>query len=605
MINVVQYEDEYRISFPYDYTIKELVKTVPGRRWNPEGKYWSIPVNHLGMFINIFTGTEYEDMVSIRSTENLNINQSIDTTNTIPDIDLHGIKLYVKKGHSLYSHQKDFMKYAIDRENHKNMNGFLVCDEMGAGKSLESLNLALYNKTKYKFSHCLIICCVNMSKYNWLNEIYEQTNGTYEGYILGSRKNKSGKINYNGSSKDKLEDLKIGYMYGDKKASKLPYFLILNIEAVRMKNGRNYPISDILIDLINSGKLDMIIIDEVHKNISPTSQQGKQILRIKKNTNKKCMWIPMTGTPIVNQPTDLFVPLRLIEAHSINSYYTWNKNFCVFGGFGGHEIIGYKNIDSLKSLLQNNMIRRLKSDILDLPEKIELIEYVENTVYQNKWMKIIEADIRNQRDQIVASLNPLAKMLKLRQVNGSPELVDFDLKVDDQYLKKNAKLQRLIELVHDILLRDEKVVIFSNWVEPLRTVYRYLASKWKVCCFTGTMKESERQKHKDTFINNPEYKIMIGTIGALGTTHTLTAANNIIFYDEPWTSADRQQAIDRIHRIGTSKSCNIYTLLSKDTIDERVHKILYTKEVVSNFIVDNKLDVYNNPELFDFLLGRA
>ena len=605
MINVVQYEDEYRISFPYDYTIKELVKTVPGRRWNPEGKYWSIPVNHLGMFINIFTGTEYEDMISIRSTENLNINQSIDTTNTIPDIDLHGIKLYVKKGHSLYSHQKDFMKYAIDRENHKNMNGFLVCDEMGAGKSLESLNLALYNKTKYKFSHCLIICCVNMSKYNWLNEIYEQTNGTYEGYILGSRKNKSGKINYNGSSKDKLEDLKIGYMYGDKKASKLPYFLILNIEAVRMKNGRNYPISDILIDLINSGKLDMIIIDEVHKNISPTSQQGKQILRIKKNTNKKCMWIPMTGTPIVNQPTDLFVPLRLIEAHSINSYYTWNKNFCVFGGFGGHEIIGYKNIDSLKSLLQNNMIRRLKSDILDLPEKIELIEYVENTVYQNKWMKIIEADIRNQRDQIVASLNPLAKMLKLRQVNGSPELVDFDLKVDNQYLKKNAKLQRLIELVQDILLRDEKVVIFSNWVEPLRTVYRYLASKWKVCCFTGTMKEAERQKHKDTFINNPEYKIMIGTIGALGTTHTLTAANNIIFYDEPWTSADRQQAIDRIHRIGTSKSCNIYTLLSKDTIDERVHKILYTKEVVSNFIVDNKLDVYNNPELFDFLLGRA
>ena len=605
MINVVQYEDEYRISFPYDYTIKELVKTVPGRRWNPEGKYWSIPVNHLGMFINIFTGTEYEDMISIRSTENLNINQSIDTTNTIPDIDLHGIKLYVKKGHSLYSHQKDFMKYAIDRENHKNMNGFLVCDEMGAGKSLESLNLALYNKTKYKFSHCLIICCVNMSKYNWLNEIYEQTNGTYEGYILGSRKNKSGKINYNGSSKDKLEDLKIGYMYGDKKASKLPYFLILNIEAVRMKNGRNYPISDILIDLINSDKLNMIIIDEVHKNISPTSQQGKQILRIKKNTNKKCMWIPMTGTPIVNQPTDLFVPLRLIEAHSINSYYTWNKNFCVFGGFGGHEIIGYKNIDSLKSLLQNNMIRRLKSDILDLPEKIELIEYVENTVYQNKWMKIIEADIRNQRDQIVASLNPLAKMLKLRQVNGSPELVDFDLKVDDQYLKKNAKLQRLIELVQDILLRDEKVVIFSNWVEPLRTVYRYLASKWKVCCFTGTMKEAERQKHKDTFINNPEYKIMIGTIGALGTTHTLTAANNIIFYDEPWTSADRQQAIDRIHRIGTSKSCNIYTLLSKDTIDERVHKILYTKEVVSNFIVDNKLDVYNNPELFDFLLGRA
>lgn len=604
MIDVIQYDNEYRITFPYKFEIKEIVKAIPGRSWNPEGKYWSIPLNHLGMLINQFKGTEYESMIRIRSKEHINENSTLGSTKSIPEIDISKVKLYSKPGTQLYAHQIDFLKFAIDREDHHNMNGFLCCDEMGLGKSIESVNLALYNKMQYKFKHCLILCCVNMSKYNWQQEIADHTNGQFEGYILGSRKLKSGKINYNGSSKDKLEDLKLGHKYGDKKESRLPYFIIINIEAIRMKDSRLHPISDILIDYINSGKLNMIIIDEVHKNVSPTSQQGKQLLRIKKSTGKKCLWLPMTGTPIVNQPTDLFLPLRLVEGHSINSFYSWDQNFCVFGGFGGHEIVGYKNMDKLKDILQVNMIRRTKDEVLDLPEKIEIIEYVENTRYQNKLMKSVEADIMNERESIITSLNPLAKMLRLRQVNGSPELVDNLLQIDKNYVKNNAKLARLLELIQDIISRDEKVVVFSNWVEPLRMIYRHLASNYKVASFTGTMNERDRQSNKAAFLSDPNCKIIVGTIGALGTTHTLTSANNIIFYDEPWQAADRSQACDRIHRLGASKSCRIYTLISKDTIDERVHNILYRKDTISKYIVDDKLDIYNNPELFNLLLGK-
>lgn len=754
MINVIQFKDEYRITFPYDYRIKELVKSIPGRRWDPDSKSWYIPSKNLGILIRVFENSEFRDMVTIKSNEGINVNKALESTSSgdIPDLDLSNVKTYVKDGYHLYSHQLDFLKYAIDRQNSGNTSGFLVCDEMGCvsgdiivqvnirkasskktirelyqhwvsypeyhaignykvrclkdgkfglndvldvvysgikpvyeltldngykikltkdhkvltsegfrstdslhagdtvvlngqlvpkeakvssieyigledvydlkmnhpyhnfvgngvivhncGKTIEALNLALYNKLYYKFSHCLIICCVNTSKYNWLDEVSDHTNGQYEGYILGSRKTRKGTVNYNGSSKNKLEDLQSGFKYNSEKEGPLPYFLILNVEAIRMKDGRLHPIADEIIGLINDGKINMIVIDEVHKNLSPQSQQGKQILRIKKLTKSKCMWIPMTGTPIVNKPTDLFVPLRLIDAHTVDSYWSWNQKFCVYGGFGGHDIIGYKNIDLLKNILQGNMIRRLKDDILDLPDKIELLEYVENTPYQDRLMKEITADLLRNKDDIITSLNPLAKMMKLRQVNGSPELIDTDIEIDSQYIKKNAKLKRLLELIDEILDRGEKVVVFSNWVEPLRTIREFLKKKHLVCCFTGTMNESDRQQHKNAFINNPECKILIGTIGALGTTHTLTVANNIIFYDEPWTAADRQQAIDRCHRISTTKSVNVYTLLSKNTIDERVHSILYGKKMISNYIVDNQLDIYNNPELFDILLGR-
>ena len=312
----------------------------------------------------------------------------------------------------------------------------------------------------------------------------------------------------------------------------------------------------------------------------------------------------MTGTPIVNKPTDLYLPLKLVDGHSVKNYWLWCNHFCILGGYGDHEIVGYKNIPDLKQMLQKNMIRRLKSDVLDLPPKIYYNEFVENTVVQQNLYSKVRKNIIKDKEEIISSMNPIVQMLKLRQVNGNPELVDKNIIIDDKYVSKNAKLIRLLELIADIVNRDEKVVIFSNWVESLKTIYRFVASKYKTCCFTGSMDESAREKHKQMFISNPDYKIMLGTIGALGTNHTLTVANNVIFYDDPWNPATKSQAEDRVHRIGTNKSVNIYTLITKDTIDEVVNNILKDKQDISDYIVDNGLNIKNNPELFDKLLGN-
>ena len=607
-IQINQNGNYYEIKFKYDPTLVAMIKQIPGKEWNPGEKLWRIHKDKLGMLLNMLKGSKYADAYELQSNEQIGENAEIEPTTAIPNVDLTGIKLFVEDGSKLYPHQLDFMKYAIDRERKGYRSGFLCADSPGLGKTIESVNYAMYNKLYNRYKHCLVICNVNTSKYNWQDDIRKHTNGKMSGYILGSRKRKHpkpGQATYIvGSSQNKLDDLLCGHMYGDDTEPELPYFIILNVEAIRMKVGKRYPIADKIIDMINDGELNMIIIDEVHKNMSPTSLQGKQILRIKDKTHSRCTWVSLTGTPIVNKPTDVFLPMRLIDAHNFTSYYKWCQYFCVYGGYGGHEVIAYRNIPRLKFMLQQNMIRRRKEDVLDLPDKIHMDVYVENTKYQSRLAEEVTMDLIAHAEDIANDLNPMVRFLRLRQVNGSPELVDHDLRVDNTYLKYNAKLVKLLELLEEIHERGEKTVIFSNWVEPLRTLFKFLSSKYKVCCFTGTMSEAERQKHKRVFMNNPEYTVMIGTIGALGTTHTLTAANNIIFYDEPWTYADKLQAEDRCHRISAKKSVNVYTLISKDTIDERVHDIVYSKKDTSDYLVDNKLDFKNNPNLVATLLGK-
>lgn len=604
MFYAIQENDVYILKFKYDPQLIAMVKNVPGRKWIPENKYWTIPKGHLGWLLNEIKGTAYEGALQIQSEEAINENASIESTdiNLIPDADISDVDHYVKEGYKLYDHQLAFLKYAKS----KGRNGFILADDMGCGKTLEVLNYAMYQRKIYNYKHCLIITCVNSAKYSWQEDISKHTNGQEIGYILGTRKKRNGSLRFNTTGPDKVEDLVSGRMYGKEDAPELPYFLITNIEALgRTKVGRIFTLEEAIIKMINEGKLQMIAIDECHKNMSPQSTQGKVILDIKKRTEKAVQWIPMTGTPIKNKPTDVFTPLKLVDGHAFKSYYLWSREFCIFGGYGNHEIMGYKNIPILKDMLQGNMIRRMKSEVLDLPPKIYYTEYVENTPRQQMLYEAIVDALYQQREEILSTLNPLTAMLRLRQVNGSPELVDDTIVVDDKYIVCNAKLKRLMELVDDVIERNEKVIIFSNWIDPLRTIYKFLSKKYKTCCYTGSMNEADREKHKRVFQNNPEYKVMLGTIGAMGVSLTLTAATNVIFYDDCWTPADKTQAEDRANRIGSTEPLKVYTLLSKDTVDERVYQILEDKRAISNYIVDGKLDLKKNPELFDFLLGRS
>lgn len=165
---------------------------------------------------------------------------------------------------------------------------------------------------------------------------------------------------------------------------------------------------------------------------------------------------------------------------------------------------------------------------------------------------------------------------------------------------ESAKLDRMEELVDESVANGKKVVIFSNWTQMTDEIWNRLA-KYNPAIITGDTKDDERQIMVNKFQNDPKCNVIIGTIGAMGTGLTLTAGTVEIFLDEPWTMAAKDQAVDRCHRIGAKSNVTIYTLMAKNTIDERIHSIVEKKGKMANALLDS--DNIDKGELVDYLLG--
>ena len=197
--------------------------------------------------------------------------------------------------------------------------------------------------------------------------------------------------------------------------------------------------------------------------------------------------------------------------------------------------------------------------------------------------------------------NPLSALIRLRQTTGYPGILSDEI-------TESAKLDRMGEIVENCISNDEKVIIFSNWTQMTDAILQVLHTKLKLigrlepAVITGNTNDSDRQRIVDRFQNNDVCRVIVGTIGAMGTGLTLTAATTVIFVDEPWNKALFDQAVDRAHRIGQKNNITIYSIMCKDTIDERIHNLIYKKGAMSDAIIDGKV-VGNKNEVFNYLLN--
>ena len=146
------------------------------------------------------------------------------------------------------------------------------------------------------------------------------------------------------------------------------------------------------------------------------------------------------------------------------------------------------------------------------------------------------------------------------------------------------------EIIYEVVNNGGKVIVFSNWTQVINPAYELMPS-YNPALVTGETKDKDKQIQK--FKTDESCKVILGTIPCLGTGFTLNEANTVIFLDEPFSSADKEQAEDRCHRIGTKGAVNVITLMCKGTVDERIHNIVKNKKELSDKIVDNKQQFLN------------
>ena len=529
-------ETSLKIDFEYNQEIISILKQADGALWHKVQKYWELPVNQLAFLID---NLSYIDDLSLSFLENYN-DKKYDLT--------------LKYKTSPFPYQLDGIRWMLNTPNG------LLQDPPGLGKTLQVIYLAEELKAQENYEHCLILCGINSLKNNWKKEIHKHSDESC--IIIGEKINSKGKISYS-SIRDRAEQL---YNKIDE------FFVILNVESLR---------DNLIIDAIRNSKnnFDLICFDEVHRAKSPTSQQGKNLLKLSQVGKRH---IGMTGTLLLNSPLDAFVPLKFIGKE--NSTWTNFKNFyCVYEQrFGHNQIVAYKNINVLKEEIDSCSLRRDKS-ILNLPPKTIIPEFIDMDQSQQKFYENIMDGIVDEVDKVsINTTNLLGMITRLRQATSSPSVLTSSEIVP-------TKIERAIDLVEEIVSNGEKVVIFSYFKDPLYLLADKL-KQYKPLIGTGDLDDKVVSDNIDKFQNDPDYKVFLGTVQKVGTGQTLTAATYMIHLDTSWTWADFDQACDRIWRIGSDKPVIIYNLICNGTIDERVWNLLNRKKNISEYMIDDKVN---------------
>lgn len=540
------------VSFDYNPDIVSFIKQMGTRVYNPDNHTWEMPINNIIGLCNKFE------------------NQEIQISGIYEDLHKQEFEIDIPKDYTFktkpFNHQIDGVRFGLNKKK------FLLCDDQGLGKTKQIIDFVGCLEETDTINKVLIVCGVNSLKYNWQYEI--GVHSDEKGWVLGTRFRKTTGKAYEGSTKDKLDDL-----------DNLPdcRYIITNIETLRAgaekisKTKYHFPIAEKLQELCKNGTISVIAFDECHKSKEPTSLQSRAMI----NVQAKYM-VAMSGTPLMNNPLDLYFPMKWL-GYENHSFYQFKQHYCTLGGWGGSQVVGYKNLEEIRAMMDNIMLRRLKSEVLDLPEKIRKIEYVDMTPKQNQIYKEVYNGVMSDLQEIKFSNNPLSMMIRLRQATGWTGIIS-------DKVQESAKMDRMIELVQEIVASGQKAIIFSNW-ESMTEVAKEKLKAYNPAYITGATKADERMKEVDRFQTDDKCKVIIGTIGAMGTGLTLTAAQNVIFLDSPWNMALKAQAEDRAHRIGTKGTVNIITLVCKNTIDERIEELVEKKGQIADALVDGKASV--------------
>ena len=424
--------------------------------------------------------------------------------------------------------------------------GSILADDMGLGKTIQVLSAILYYKEKNLLEDRTVLIIVPPTLIsNWENEIKKFTPDLT--YFI-----------YHGSNRSyPLEN----------------YDIILT----------SYGVVRLDLDMFLDERWFLCVIDEAQNIKNPNTEQTKAIKSV--NARSK---VALTGTPIENKLMDYWSIFDFTNKGYLSTKDYFKKQFVM----PIEKLEDEETLHELKTIAKPFVMRRLKTDD-DI--KNELPEKFINDIYctlSKKQIKLYNAileeiffDIENskgiQRKGIILKI-----LTALKQTCNHP--AQF-LAIKNPKISESGKMELLVNILENILANDEKVIIFTQYVEMGKLIQELISKKFKqeVLFLHGSQTLKEKTRIIDTFQEDDDYKIFVATLKTGGTGLNLTAAQNVIHYDLWWNPAVENQATDRVHRIGQEKDVMVYRFITKGTLEETIdaiskHKIDLASKSISN-----------------------
>jgi SNF2 family DNA or RNA helicase len=533
--------DAIAIRVPYERVIIKAVKQIPAVSWNADKHYWEAPNSSV---INVMEWAEKFDVVvqpdvsAMSSEVTARMNQFIEASrSTDAKVEIPNLQ------GDLLPYQHAGVAYAA------NARRTFIADDMGLGKTLQSIATLEYVWDSYP----AVVVCPPSLVLNWVAEWNRWLPNRKIAPVI-NRKDFPEKGSY--------DVVVIGY-------SNIAHW------EKRLTGHRSY------------------IFDESHYAKTPTAQRTKAAVKIAKSAHKDGIVLCLTGTPVTNRPNEYASQLDILgRLKDFGGLWGFYRRYCgaFQDNFGQWNISGNSHLDELNERLRGTCyIRRTKDQVLsDLPPVVHSKVLVEgNPAAMKEYIKA-EKDIllyiaERARQLALEQGKPSygAAIAAMIRAEANEHLVRLSVL---RRLAAKAKMEVAAEWINGRIENGKKVVVAAHH----REVVDELARKFGNIRIQGGMSVEEVEENKRRFQTESidSAPVIVLSIQAAKTGHTLTAAEECLFVELPWTPADLDQTYSRLHRIGQKGSVTSTYMLAAGTIDEDIYDLIEKKRAVVDAAIE-------------------
>jgi SWI/SNF-related matrix-associated actin-dependent regulator of chromatin subfamily A-like protein 1 len=328
--------------------------------------------------------------------------------------------------------------------------------------------------------------------------------------------------------------------------------------------------------LIANSNFDLVIIDEAHYIQNVQAQRTKLINDIVRSVER--LWL-LTGTPMTSRPINYYNLLSLVDSPVAQNWMAYVIRYCQgyqfkVGPRKVWNVMGASNLEELRDRTGTTVLRRLKEDVLDLPDKIITPVYLrlKSKLYEEVMGDYYNWYEKNPEESKNLSLQ-FTKLTQVRQVIA------------------DEKTDHTIELAENIIEQGKKVIIFCNFTKSLEKICEHFGKS--AVRLDGSMSKTQRQDAVDRFQEDEKIKVFVGNIKAAGVGITLTAAEAVIMNDLSFLPSDHSQSEDRAYRYGQKNNVLVYYPIFENTIEGIIYDILNNKKKIIGTVMGDTQDETN------------